>query len=334
MKKILILALVVLAGASFNTVSAKDKKKKAKVAAQTEYKVELRTANDSVSYASGVALTNGLTQYLQRNFAISEEDMPTVIEGYTDAVARRKDPKQKAYNAGTQVAEMVISRMLPDLQAEFAAAGDSLNEDIVFEGFLASLKKDSTVYTEAAAHRYFETRRAEAKSRADEANKAAGERFLEENKLKEGVVTMPSGLQYKILTKGTGRIPKLDDKVNVIYEGRTIDGKVFDATSRHGSADHDTFTPARLIKGWQEALTRMPVGSKWELYIPYELGYGKTGAGRDIQPYSALIFTMQLVGIEDEPEAGDKKPATAAGAKKTIAAPVKKVVAAPRKRTR
>lgn len=118
-------------------------------------------------------------------------------------------------------------------------------------------------------------------------------------------------------------VPKLNDKVQVVYEGKTIHGKVFDATSKHGGVEFDTFTPANLIKGWQEALTMMPVGSKWQLYIPYDLAYGPQGAGRDIAPYSTLIFTMELKGIEPEKKELDQG-APAAGkqnAKSGAAAP-------------
>lgn len=150
------------------------------------------------------------------------------------------------------------------------------------------------------AEKIFEDQRKAYKNRADSINKQQGEAFLAENKTKDGVVTLPSGLQYKVLKKGEGAVPKLNDKVQVVYEGKTIHGKVFDATSKHGGVEFDTFTPANLIKGWQEALTMMPVGSKWQLYIPYDLAYGPQGAGRDIAPYSTLIFTMELKGIEPE----------------------------------
>jgi len=99
-----------------------------------------------------------------------------------------------------------------------------------------------------------------------------------------------------VLVKGDGPIPKASDKVQVVYEGRTLDGKVFDATANHGK-EFDEFAADRLIKGWTEALTMMPVGSKWEIYIPQDLAYGARGAGRDIAPYSALIFTLELKGI-------------------------------------
>lgn len=310
MNKISLVALALLASATFSTVSAKDKKEKKNVPAPTEQKVVLKSANDSLSYVAGMALTNGLTPFLKQSFGVDESDMPTVLEGFKAAVASRKDPKMKAYHAGEQIAEMVFGRMVPNLQKEFTIGTDSLNEEVLFGGFEAALSGDTTYYTVPEAEKLFASQRKAYKDRSDSIAKKKGADFLAENAKKEGVVTLPSGLQYKVLTKGTGAIPKANDRVRVVYEGRTIDGKVFDATSRHNGAKYDTFTPSGLIKGWQEALTMMPVGSKWELYIPYNLAYGERGAGREIAPYSTLIFTMELQGIE-EPKPTAKKSAPA-----------------------
>ena len=127
-------------------------------------------------------------------------------------------------------------------------------------------------------------------------NKAAGEKYLAENKGKEGVVTTPSGLQYKIITKGTGAIPADTSKVKVNYKGTLIDGTEFDSSYKRN--EPATFRANQVIKGWTEALTMMPVGSKWELYIPQELGYGGRETGGQIKPFSTLIFEVELVGIE------------------------------------
>ena len=127
-------------------------------------------------------------------------------------------------------------------------------------------------------------------------NKAAGEKFLAENKTKEGVVTTPSGLQYKIITKGTGEIPADTSKVKVNYKGTLIDGTEFDSSYKRN--EPTTFRANQVIKGWTEALTMMPVGSKWEVYIPQELGYGGRETGGQIKPFSALVFEVELVSIE------------------------------------
>jgi len=129
-------------------------------------------------------------------------------------------------------------------------------------------------------------------------NKADGDAFLAANKSKEGVVTLPSGLQYKILTAGTGPKPTLTDRVKCNYRGTLIDGKEFDSSAKHGQPP--TFGVGQVIKGWTEALQLMPVGSKWELFIPSNLAYGEKGAGAEIGPNEALIFEVELLSIEEK----------------------------------
>ena len=137
-------------------------------------------------------------------------------------------------------------------------------------------------------------------------NKKAGEDFMAAQaklakKKKSGIVVLPSGLMYKVLTKGNGPVAKATDKVKVKYQGRLIDGTVFDGTEKHGG-EPATFAPNQVIKGWTEALTMMPVGSKWQLYIPQELAYGSRDAGQ-IKPFSALIFDVEVLEIvEDKKE--------------------------------
>jgi FKBP-type peptidyl-prolyl cis-trans isomerase len=131
---------------------------------------------------------------------------------------------------------------------------------------------------------------------AAETNRKAGEDFLADNKSKEGVVTLPSGLQYKILTEGTGPKPTASDSVVCNYRGTLLDGTEFDSSYKRGQPA--TFPVTGVIRGWTEALELMPVGSKWQLFIPPDLAYGERGAGADIGPNSTLIFEVELVSIE------------------------------------
>jgi len=131
---------------------------------------------------------------------------------------------------------------------------------------------------------------------AGDANKKEGEAFLEANKTKEGVVTLPSGLQYKILQAGTGPIPTSADSVVCNYRGTLINGKEFDSSYKRGQPA--TFPVSGVIKGWTEALKLMPVGSKWQLFVPADLAYGARGAGPDIGPNSTLIFEVELISIQ------------------------------------
>ncbi|MGK7394995.1 MAG: FKBP-type peptidyl-prolyl cis-trans isomerase [Candidatus Cyclobacteriaceae bacterium M3_2C_046] len=128
-----------------------------------------------------------------------------------------------------------------------------------------------------------------------------GEEFLESNKTKEGVQTTESGLQYKVIEEGSGEMPALEDQVRVHYTGKTIDGEVFDSSVDRG--EPVTFQVNQVIPGWTEALQKMKVGGKWELYIPSDLAYGERGAGPNIPPNSVLIFDVELLGIGEEAEA-------------------------------
>jgi len=139
---------------------------------------------------------------------------------------------------------------------------------------------------------------------ASEKNKKEGEAFLATNKGKEGVTTLPSGLQYKILQEGTGKKPQATDTVQCNYRGTLIDGTEFDSSTKHGGPA--TFPVNGVIKGWTEALQLMPVGSKWQLFIPSDLAYGDRGAGGNIGPGATLIFEVELVSIQEK--AADEKP--------------------------
>ncbi len=150
----------------------------------------------------------------------------------------------------------------------------------------------NTLRTEAIAHRQAE------QQQAGEVNKKAGDAFLAANKTKEGVVTLPDGLQYKILKEGTGPKPKASDTVTVNYRGTLLDGTEFDSSAKHGEAA--TLGVGQVIKGWTEALQLMPVGSKWQLYIPSNLAYGAQGAGGVIGPDSTLIFDVELLSIKGQ----------------------------------
>jgi FKBP-type peptidyl-prolyl cis-trans isomerase FklB len=145
---------------------------------------------------------------------------------------------------------------------------------------------------QTAINEFFAKQKTEVMSK----NKKAGEEFLAKNKSNEGIVTTTSGLQYKVLVAGTGAKPKATDTVDCHYEGRLIDGTVFDSSYRRGQSAQ--FPVNGVIPGWVEALQLMPVGSKWQLYIPSELAYGEYGAGETIEPNSTLIFDVELLGIK------------------------------------
>ena len=145
---------------------------------------------------------------------------------------------------------------------------------------------------QAAVQNFFQQK---AKEQADAA-KADGEAFLAENGKKDGVVTLPSGLQYQVLKEGNGRKPNATDQVECHYEGTLIDGQVFDSSYRRGETA--TFGLNQVIKGWTEGLQLMQEGAKYRFFIPYHLAYGEQGAGQSIPPYAALIFDVELVKVK------------------------------------
>ena len=297
MKKMILMALALTAGALFNGATAQKKVSKKAAAAP---KVTIVSSSDSLSYAAGMAVTNGLDAYLKQQFGVDSTGMDMFLRGFKEAVSSQNDKNFKAYAAGISIAQQLTERMLPSMKADFTDTPDSINQQLAIEGFMASLQKNTSVMTNKQAEDLFNAKRAANKAVKEEklygANRKAGEDFLAENAKKEGVVTLPSGLQYKVLTKGTGEKPQATDRVQVHYEGRLVDGTVFDASKKHGDKPL-TFAANQVIKGWTEALCLMPVGSKWELYIPYQLAYGERDMGT-IKPYSALIFTVELLGIE------------------------------------
>lgn len=296
MKKTLLLALALVVSASFSPVEAIKKKNKEVVFPAQP--VVLNNSSDSLSYAAGVALTNGLVSYLLQQ-KMDTTMMSDFVRGLREGIRSVGDPKQKAYMVGLDIARQVNERMLPGISEEFKDSPDSIISDLLCRGFIDAIEGDSTVFTYDAADKFFTEKRALDKIAKENKlygpNREAGEQFLKENAKKDSVIVLPSGLQYKVLVKGNGEVPLEDQKVQVNYEGRLIDGTVFDSSARHDDKPTE-FKPNQVIKGWSEALTMMPVGSKWQLFIPYYLAYGSRSAG-EIKPYSTLIFDVELVGI-------------------------------------
>lgn len=263
-------------------------------------KANLKTDLDSLSYAIGMARTEGLDQYLAQQ-GIDSTQMADFLKGFNEG-ATKIDKKDAAYMAGLQVGQMVSKQWVEGFNQQIFG-GDStktISRENLLAGFVAGVVGKGGAMDMAKAQEYMNTQmeaikeKATAEKYAD--NKAAGEKFLAENKGKEGVVTTPSGLQYKIINKGNGAIPADTSKVKVNYKGTLIDGTEFDSSYKRN--EPATFLANQVIKGWTEALTMMPVGSKWELYIPYNLAYGSRETGGQIKPFSALIFEVELLGIE------------------------------------
>lgn len=200
-----------------------------------------------------------------------------------------------SYAAGYVLADIVRDRFLAGLANEVKDTPDSLQLRLSYQGLFDALRGDTTLFKTQPAEEFLNKRVMAVHQAKEEKAKAAGKAFLEENAKQEGVTVLPSGLQYKVLQQGDGPVAEAADRVKVHYEGRLIDGTVFDSSYKRG--EPATFAPSQVIKGWTEALTMMPVGSKWQLYIPQELGYGNRQSG-PIPAYSTLIFDVEVLGIE------------------------------------
>lgn len=283
-----------MAGAVFAT-TAVAKKKETKETAVPKPAVTLVTGKDSLSYAAGEALTNGLIPYIQQQFKVDTAYMEDFIQGLRDAIGNGNNPAYVARQAGVMIAQMAKERMLPGINNDLKETSESIDENVFYEGFIASIRKDTTVMAQQEADAYFQKHMEAVNNVKAEKASAAGRAWLEKNGKKPGVVTLPSGLQYKVITMGKGMKPKAEQEVTVKYEGHLIDGTEFDSSYKR-NPQTTKFRCNQVIKGWTEALTLMPVGSKWELYIPQELGYGSRATG-NIPAYSTLIFTVELVGI-------------------------------------
>ncbi len=172
----------------------------------------------------------------------------------------------------------------------------TMNYDDLVAGMKAIMNNEKPAIGFEEAQQVLNTFFSELEAKAAGAAKADGEAFLAENAKREGIKTTASGLQYEVITEGNGPRPKATDTVEVHYEGTLIDGTVFDSSYKRG--EKISFGLNQVIKGWTEGLQLMSVGSKYKLYIPYQLGYGERGAGASIPPYAALIFTVELFAIK------------------------------------
>ena len=176
-----------------------------------------------------------------------------------------------------------------------APGSDELDKTVMSSAFNAASLEEELKISEEEANTLVQTFFQDAGKRKGQENLEAGNAFLEANKAREGVTTTESGLQYEVLTEGTGAKPTAADQVRVHYHGTLIDGTVFDSSVDRG--EPATFGVGQVIKGWTEALQLMPVGSKWKVFIPSDLGYGERGAGGDIGSNSSLIFEVELLEI-------------------------------------
>ena len=290
MKKLAIVATMAISAATFMSCG------------NSTPKADLKNDVDSMSYAMGYSQTQGLKEYLVGRMQIDTTYMDEFLKGLNVGASAGDDKKKAAYYAGIQIGQQISNQMIKGINSE--VFGEDSTKSISLKNFLAGFAagttgKGSVKMTMEEAMKLAQTKMSQIKSQNMEKqygpNKAAGEKFLKENAKKPGVVTMPSGLQYKVIKVGNGPMPKDTSTVVVNYEGKTIDGKVFD--SSYTKKEPVTMRVNQVIPGWTEALLRMPEGSAWEVYIPQNLAYGEREAGQ-IKPFSTLIFKIELLKVK------------------------------------
>ena len=266
-------------------------------------KADLKDEVDTLSYAMGMAQTQGLKEYLSDRLQIDTAYMDDFIKGLNDGANAGDDKKKAAYYAGIQIGQQISNQMVKGINHE--VFGEDSTKTISLKNFMAGFVSGTTgkkgLMTIEQASRVAQEKMVSIKAKAMEKqygpNKVSGEKFLAANKKKPGVVTLPSGVQYKVIKEGNGPMPKDTSMVKVQYEGKTIDGNVFDSSYKRG--EPVSLRANQVIKGWTEALVHMPVGSVWEVYIPQNLAYGEREQGQ-IKPFSVLIFKIELVSLGEK----------------------------------
>ena len=298
MKRISILCFALLAGLCITAQAAGKKTSKKKGKAVEQVKVDTVSV-DTFSYAYGKANTQGLKLYLSQRMGIDTTYMDDFMKGFEQMALTETDKKEKARLAGIEIRAQLENQILPAANRQIDDSVQVLVKQRFVDGFKDGIMQanmyitmDSTQKLVRKQMDYYHNVKMEKKYGA---NRLAGEEFLKLNAKKDSVQTTPSGLQYKVITMGTGEKPQPTQKVKVNYEGRLIDGTVFDSSFKHGKPV--TFPCNQVIKGWTEALCMMPVGSKWELYVPQQLAYGDREQGKS-PPFSTLVFTVELLSIE------------------------------------
>ena len=259
-------------------------------------KASLHNDIDSLSYAIGLANGTNMKAYLQQQ-GIDTAYIADFVRGFKEGTKAGNSNKDAAFYMGLQIGSQMTNGISKQI-----FSGDSVyhvsNKNLI-AGLIDGIKGNKKVMDVEKMGPQIDAMADRVHNRVTETkygeNKAAGAKFLAENAKKPGVKTLPSGVQYKVIKEGTGAIPTDTSKVKLNYEGKTIDGTVFDSSAKHGQPIE--MIVRQNIPGFAEALTHMPAGSTWEIYIPAEQAYGDRGAGDMIKPFSTLIFKVDLLEV-------------------------------------
>ena len=261
-------------------------------------KLKLESQIDTLSYAIGMTQTEGITKYLSETLNIDTALMDYFVFGFLENKMPSGEEQKKAYLSGSTIRMQVDNKTIPGVNHELFVNDTtlSISPNLFYAGFVDGIQKNYHIMDKESArqtaNQLMTSIRDWQLGKQFSDNKKRGEDFLVKNAANDGGVTLPEGTQYKVLKEGTGSIPKDTSIVTVNYEGRTIDGVVFDSSYKRN--EPMSFRCNHVIKGWQDVLVRMPVGSVWEVYVPQERAYGNRQQG-SIKPYSVLIFKIELL---------------------------------------
>jgi len=288
MKKLVIVAAMAITAAGFTACGN-----------QTP-KASLKTDVDTMSYAIGMAQTQGLKDYLVNQLGVDTAYIGEFIKGLNEGANAGDSKKKAAYYAGIQIGQQISNQIMKGINRE--VFGDDSTKTISLKNFMAGFISGTTGKNglmtmdsaQVIGQRLIQSIKAKELVKTYGPNKEAGEKFLAANAKKDGVKTLPSGVQYKIIKEGTGAIPSDTSLVKCHYEGRLLNDTIFDSSYKRG--EPITLRCNQVIKGWTEVMTHMPAGSIWEVYIPQELAYGEREQG-DIKPFSTLIFKIELIEV-------------------------------------
>ena len=263
-------------------------------------KASLKSDVDTMSYAIGLAQTQGLKEYLVGSLGVDTAYMAEFIKGLNEGANAGDNKKKAAYYAGIQIGQQISTRMIKGINHE--VFGEDSTKTISMKNFMAgfisgTIGKGALMTVDSAqqvAQTLMQTIKAKEMEKTYGPNKEAGEKFLAANAKKDGVKTLPSGVQYKVIKEGTGAIPADTSLVKVHYEGRLLNDSIFDSSYKRGEPIN--LRCNQTIKGWTDAMVHMPAGSIWEVYIPQDLAYGEREQGI-IKPFSMLIFKIELLEV-------------------------------------
>lgn len=257
-----------------------------------------KTEVDSLAYDLGIAQSEGLKQYMTMQLGVDSAYIDQFIKGMKEGALNEADPKKDAYMKGLEVGKQVQQMSKGLCQQVYPNdSTKNISPSHMLEGLVAGLKGTAAMTPEEAYKKFQSGVEPIQKKYLLEKygdNKTAGEKYLAKNKKKEGVTTTASGLQYKVLVAGDGPLPTDTTTLKVNYEGKLIDGTVFDSSYQRNQPLTINMARPTVIEGWVEVLKLMPAGSKWEVTIPQELGYGSSDQGV-IKPFSTLIFTVEVL---------------------------------------